>query len=716
MAHAFEQAWYRVAPLRPRLRLHAQTHRQRARGQVWYVVQDHQSGRHFRISTAAHALLSMMDGSRSVADMFDRLARHRGAERPSRGDTVKLLVQLHQADLLTTPLPPDLAELGRRAERQSSGRVWSHLRNPLAVRIPLWDPDRFLSATLPFGRLLGHRLTALAAIAVALTGAVLAGMHWGELASNVADRVFAADNVLLMAVLYPVAKALHEAGHAYAVKLGGGDVHEVGVMLLVLFPVPYVDASASAAFPDAWRRVLVSAAGILIELVLAGLAAIAWVALDPGPARAAALDIMVLCGVSTVLFNANPLLRFDGYYVLADLLGIPNLDTRARRHVASLARSRLLGMAGQPDVVETPGEGPWLVAFGVLSFAYRMVMVVTIGLIVAAKFFVVGAALAIASVAQMLVLPVLRAGRFLLVGVELKGRRRRALLGAGAAASALALLLLAVPLPHALLAPGVVWVPSESIVRAGADGFVTEIEAAPGATVAAGAALFRLEDPVAAAQLDVLAAEVEVQRARFEAVNLIDLVQARLVAEQLARAEAARALARDRFGDLEAVAGRSGRFVVPDAAKLAGRFVRKGQVLGYVLAGDDIEVRAVVSQADLDLVRSRASGGGVDVRLAERLGDVLPGRIIREIPSALDRAPAGALSPDGGGPMLADPSSPGRDRPLERWYEFDIALPDGRTTPRIGGHATARFDLGDEPLGWRLARGARQLLLRTLSL
>ena len=714
MAHAFDRTWYRVAPLRPRLRLHAQTHRQRARGQVWYVVQDHQTGRHFRISVAAHALLSMMDGSRTVGEMFDRLARHVGAERPSHGETVRLLVQLHQADLLATPLPPDLTELDRRADKHARSRIWSQFRNPLAIRLPLWDPDRFLNATMPIGRFLGHPLTLVAALAVVLSGAVLVAMHWHALVGNVADRVFAADNVLLMALLYPVAKALHEAGHAYAVKLGGGDVHEVGVMVLIMFPVPYVDASASAGFPDTWRRVVVSAAGIAMELVLAGLGTIAWVSLEPGPARAAALDIMILCGFSTVLFNANPLLRFDGYYVLSDLIGIPNLDTRARKYLSTLVRRHLLGMPEQPDTVPSSGEAVWLAGFGVLSAIYRIVMVVTIGLIVAAKFFVFGAALAIASAVQTLVLPVLGAARFVLFGRELRAGRFRAMLGVGAGLATLVLLLFVLPVPHALVAPGVVWVPSEAIVRAGADGFISTIETPPGTAVEPGTRLIRLQDPVAAAQLQVLAAETEVQRARFAAVNLIDRVQARLIAEQLVRAEAAYSLARSRYDGLDSMAESRGRFVVPNAETLPGRFVHKGEVLGYVLAGDGIDVRTIVSQADLDQIRGRAPRVGV--RLAEGPNDVLPGRLVREIPSSLDRAPAAALSPEGGGPMLTDPTSPGHERPLDRWYEFDVALSEGRTTPRIGEHAMVRFDLGGEPVAWRMIRGARQVLLRTLDL
>ena len=710
MAQIFDQSWYRVEGLRPRLRLHAQMHRHQVRGVLWYVLQDHQTGRHFRISTAAHALLSLMDGNRTVRSMMDRLSERLGAERPTQAETVQLLVQLHQSDLLTTPLPPDLAELDTRAGKQHSARLWATIRNPLAIRLPLWDPDRFLTRTAPLVAALCRPWMAVLLALLVLAGAVLAAMHGPELAANVADRVFAADNVLLIALLYPLAKVVHEAGHAYAVKLGGGAVHEVGVMLLVFVPMPYVDASASAGMASPGRRIAVSVAGMAAELVMAAVAAVAWVYLPPGAGRAAALDIIVLCGVTTLLFNANPLLRFDGYYVLMDAIGIPNLDTRAKKHVRHLLRRHVLGMSESTGAVENPGEAKWLVGYGILSQVYRVGMVVVIGLLIATRFWGLGVALAAASVLQMMVLPMLKLLRWLATARELRGRRPRALAGAGGLAALGAVLLFGVPVPYGVVAGGVVWVPNEAIVRAGSDGFVAGLMAGEGDEVRAGAPLVLLQDPIAAAQLAVLQAEVAVQEARFNAVNVIDRVQARLTAEQLNRARAAAERMAERSSDLQLVAGRAGRLALLNERGMLGRFVRKGDVLGYVLDDGAVGVRAVVPQAQLDLVRARA--GAVDVRLAEAQAPVRA-TVLGSVPSSLDRPPAPALSPEGGGPMLLDPTSANRDRPLDRWYEFQLQIP-GAGAGRIGAHAAVRFDLGAEPVAFRLWRDLRQLLLRTV--
>ena len=161
---------------------------------------------------------------------------------------------------------------------------------------------------------------------------VLAGVHWPELSENLADRVLAVENLLVMWLCFPVVKFLHELGHAYAVKNGGGEVHEMGIMLLVFTPVPYVDASAASGFRSKWRRALVGAAGMLTEILIAAVFIVVWVAAEPGWLRAIAFNVGLSAGVSTVIFNANPLLRFDGYYILSDLIEVPNLGARGNQY------------------------------------------------------------------------------------------------------------------------------------------------------------------------------------------------------------------------------------------------------------------------------------------------------------------------------------------------------------------------------------------------
>lgn len=710
MSGGLDGSWYRVADLAPRLRAHAQMHRHRYRDRIWYLLQDHHTGRYVRLSPSAHLMLGLMDGTRTLRQIWELAGARLGARRPTRAELLRLLTQLHHGDLLQSALPPDMAELGRRADRQGRGRLLSWVRNPMALRLPLIDPDRMLARTAPALRWIDPRVALLGWLALIGTGLVLAAMHWQALTGNLLDRALSTENVLLLALIYPVAKTLHELGHAYAVALCGGEVHEIGVMLLVLFPVPYVDASSSSGFADHWRRMVVAAAGVMVELALAAVALIAWTWLPPGLPRAAAFSTVLLCGVSTLVFNANPLLRFDGYYVLCDLLQMPNLDTRAKRYLMYLLQRRAFGMHGVESPVESAGEAKWLALYGLIAFVYRLGVTVGVSLLVAGKLFAIGAALAVWAAVQMFALPLLRGLRWLMAGSALGRQRARAQAVTFGGLAVLAALLFAVPLPYATIDQGVVWIPEEAVLRAGADGFVRDVLVPRDAEVAAGQTLLVLDDPVAQAQVDVYAAQLAVAQGRLRQIDMVDRAQAGLERQHVARAAALLAYAERRRGDLALLAGRAGRLVLADPARLVGRFVHKGDLIGYVIGADDLRLHVVVPEDEIDLVRKRTRF--VQVRLTETIGTALPASIVRETPSALEHAPAPALAADGGGPMLLDPTSPNRDRPLDRFYEVELRLDDGPATGLIGGRVYARFDLGREAIAWRLLRAARQTLRR----
>ena len=216
----------------------------------------------------------------------------------------------------------------QRRRRQRAQKIKQYVGNPSALKLPLLDPDRWLSAALPYYRWLFTWVGGLLWLAVVLYGAALGAMHWKALTHNVWDQVFSAGNVLAMALVYPLVKAVHELGHACAVKARGGEVHEIGLMFLLLVPIPYVDASAAAGFADKRWRMLVGAAGILVEL-FGGAGHDRRTQLEPGLGRSVAYNVIILCGVSTLFMNGNPLLRYDGYYVLSDAIEIPNLGQRA---------------------------------------------------------------------------------------------------------------------------------------------------------------------------------------------------------------------------------------------------------------------------------------------------------------------------------------------------------------------------------------------------
>ena len=221
-------SWYRVAGLKPRLRSHVRLHRHRYRGELWYLLQDPATGKVHRFTPAARMIIAAMDGARSVEDLWALAGKRLGEGAPTQDDVIHLLGQLHAADLLSSDVTPDTAELFSRGEREEKARRRRSFANPMAMRFPLWDPDAFLERWRGPIRMIWSRWGALLWIAVVLPALLLVPLHWPDLTSDFSDRVLAIDNLLVLYLVFPLIKALHELGHATATKAGGGEVHDMG--------------------------------------------------------------------------------------------------------------------------------------------------------------------------------------------------------------------------------------------------------------------------------------------------------------------------------------------------------------------------------------------------------------------------------------------------------------------------------------------------------
>ena len=706
-------SWYRLASLRPALKPQARIRRHRFRGEVWYVVQDPASGRFNRLSPAAYQLLGVMDGQRTMDEVWNATLEQLEDDAPGQEEVIRLLSQLHAADLLQCEVSPDSAELFERFARQNRARSGSKWKNPFSIRFPLWNPDRFLVRTLPLVRPLFNGFGALLYCAIVGFGLVLAGVHWPELSENLTDRVLALENLLVMWLCFPVVKLLHELGHAYAVKHWGGEVHEMGIMLLVFTPVPYVDATAASGFRSKWRRALVGAAGMLVEILIAAVFMMIWVAAEPGWLRAVAFNVMLIAGVSTVVFNGNPLLRFDGYYILSDLIEIPNLAARGNQYWRYLLEHYVFRMAQAEPPPATEGERRWLFFYTPAAFVYRIFIAVAIILYIASAWFFIGVVLAIWGAVAMLVLPLVKFAGYMLSIPRTAHTRQRALSISAFVLLLIGAFLLLIPLPLRIQTEGVVWLPEEANVRAGTDGFVRAALVTPGSHVAVNAGLVESYEPEITAELGVIEARIAELEAKFAQQLFAERVQAELTRQELAHEQARYARIVERAGQLIARSAVSGRFVMERPDDLPGRFFRKGELLGYVIQDARRIVRVVVSQDDVDLVRGRLIR--VDVRMAERVETVYPARLIREVPMAKDQLPSAALSSEGGGVIAADPRDPKGGKALTTSFQYDLELPAEVPSISYGGRVYVRFAFEPEPLGRQWYRRIRQVFLAQFS-
>ncbi len=705
--------WVLVARLRPALRQHVRTYPQEYRGERWYVLLDESSGRNLRFNAIAYEFIGRLNGRQTVQQILDQLRRVDGEDALDEDEILLILTQLFALDVLSGGVPASAREFFERHQQDKRVARMRAAMNPLAIKVPLVDPDKFLNRVLPWARPVFGRVGALVWMVVVGLGVILSITSFPALRHAVSLDILAPANLALMIVMFVLIKAVHEFAHAITVKIWGGEVHEMGVTLLVMIPVPFVDASATWGFREKQKRMLVGAVGILAELFIAALALLLWLAVEPGVVKDAALNAFLIASVSTLLFNANPLLKFDGYHVLQDLIEIPNLSTRASRYWLYLIQRYLFGLKGARSPVTARGERPWFLFYGAAAVVYRLVIMLAIVLFLAEEYLFIGVALGCWAVFMQVVMPILRGVKFLYDSPALAGRRSRAGMITAGTVGGIFLLLVLAPVTHTTRAEGVVWVPDQAQLYTGADGFVREVLVKPGTVITAGTAVLQMQAPLLDSQIEVLEARyraLDVQRA---AEYLQYRVQSEITAEEMQAVQAELDLLREQKAALRVASPLGGTFVLPEAQTLVGRYLKKGQLIGYVVSPDRFIVRSVVPQSDIGQVRK--PGTKVEVRLAERIDDPLPAHILRETPSGSTALPSAALGAAGGGEIAVAGGDEGGRTAAEKVFHLDLGLPGTLLIAGVGERAYVRFDHGSEPLALQWWRAARQLLLSRLA-
>lgn len=700
--------WYRVGGLRLRLRPGVSVSRQVVRGMVWHVLTDPSTGRQHRFNEPAYRLIAALDGNRSLDAIWRGLLAQDGDAAPTQPEAIRVVSQAYAAKLLLGQVVGDARGIvkAQRKERQRRDRAAA---NPLAFRLSLWNPDAFLDRTVDYVRpLCGPKARAVGWL-IAFVGLCLLMANGEALARDASLHVGSVRLMMAMWLAWPLLKGLHELAHAFMVKVHGGTVNEIGVTLMVLTPLPYVDATASASFADKRHRVAVAAAGILCEAVLSTAALAAWLVLEPGMLREICLAVVLVGGVSTLLVNGNPLMRYDGYHVLADALELPNLASRSLRWWKTLLQRVLLRQpqARMDDL--SPGEKPWLVAYAPLSWIWRIVLLAVLSLALSAWSVLLGLGLMAAAAWMAVAGPIWRVARWLWRSPEATGVRGRGAIALSAAAVAGLLVLFALPMNDRTQAPGIVWLPDDAFVRLQSDARIEHFLVEDGAQVQAGTPLVRLSNEELLA--DLARVRGQWRTAQIERLQRFDSDAARVaVAEDEIRRLASETQRLQQLADqLTLRAAIAGRVVIQEPQRMIGRWLSQGETVAQVLPPGAARVRALVRNEDVARVRQQP--GVIAVQLAHNRQPAVSATLERGIPRSSRELPSAALGEHAGGPLSTDPADRTGRTAQESRFSFDLRLPEG-VEARVGTRTWVTFDHGATVAADVLLRVWRETFLR----
>ncbi|MDA1015332.1 MAG: HlyD family efflux transporter periplasmic adaptor subunit [Planctomycetota bacterium] len=720
-------------PLRIRAREDLKIQEQWFRGRRFWAIKDPVTLRYFQLRDEEYAIVCMLDGNRSMSDVQLEFDRRFAPERLSLPQLQSFLAMLHQEGLVITETSGQGEFLLDQHQKIRRRKLKALFSNPLAIRFHGIDPERLL-------RWLDARLgwvlspIMLAAVCVLVVVAVLnVAMHFDEFTARLPDFqvFFGVGNVVWLVAVLGIVKVVHELGHGVSCRHFAGECHELGVMLLVFTPCLYCNVSDAWMLPNKWRRIVISMAGIAVEIVLASVCSLLWWFSEPGMFNAMCLNLVFVCSVSTLVFNGNPLLRYDGYYVLSDWLEVPNLREDSQSIVSAGVTGWFTGLDESNPRRAPSGRWSGLVIYAVAAFVYRFLVIGGIlwfvyRILEPHGLQVIAFGLGLLVVAGLVIPYVLRMWRFFL------SSWRRIMWGRFLIRSTMVIGVLAalamIPIPHQIAAPVIIEPADARRVYVTVAGTLQAGTLAAGSQVQTGDELGRLHNA------DVDAEIVRLQGARDLLVVRVQHLEGRRITDrkaedQLVTARKQLAVAEERLEkrtqDRErlilraTVAGTilpppdqpnsknrdelpnwSGSPLDPDNE---GAFLKTGAM--FCLIGDpqSVEARLIVDQSQMEFI---TNGQTVKLHLKQMPGRVLEGTITDIAQVTIDDVPTQLMTHED---LASRRDAGGRHRPVSSSYQLQVRFTDSAPSPFVlGSTGRAKIVVQPRSIGDRMLRYLQQ--------
>ncbi len=689
-------------------------------GQTQYVIKDPVAMRYFRFGPYEYFLLEHLDGKRSIEELKELFEVHFPDQRLEIEDIARFIGQLVQAGLVVVEAPGQGSVLYKRFKKQRFRKRLATWTNILYIKIPIIDPERLLTRMLPYFRWLYARPVVILTILCWFAAAFWVLGHYDEFRARLPTfhAFFNWRNIFYMWAILAVVKVIHEFGHGLTCKYFGGECHEMGLLFLVLAPCMYCDVSDSWLLKNKWHRVAIDAAGIYVELTLASLATFIWWVTPEGLVNTLALSVMFLCSVNTVLFNGNPLLRFDGYYILMDIMEVPNLRQKAQEFFLRLFAKVCLGLPAELDPLLPRSRRVFFVVYAIASYLYRWFIAIVILLFLYRflqpyKLGVISAMLAAASLGTLVAMPFYQVGKYLMQARKVATISWWRLSATLLVATGLVSAFFFVPLPYSVRAMAHIQPAHPQQVWVEVPGILAELAVRNGDRVRRGDLIARLVNYDKQRELLQAEANLRQQELLAKALELhqdpakrAEAVRARQQAQELRKL--VENLRRE-LAMLELRADRDGVVIGAPKPEMLGAYFEQGTLFCQVGDPNQLEARLYVSQTHVSLVRV---GQEVRIKLYSRADDTIEGTI-----AALSKVNTATLptelSNKGGGeiPTTTDPAT-GREVPMETLYVAVVPLDPENLPPYVapGQRGIAKIRVEPTTLAWR----AWRLIRRTL--
>jgi putative peptide zinc metalloprotease protein len=700
-------------------------------GRKYRVIKDPMTLKYYRFEEEEFSILEMLDGNTSLNQLKRRFEKRFAPQRIARQELHRLIGMLYQSSLVVSTAPGQGEELLKRRYEKTRKERKSAFSNILCIRFKGIDPDAILSKVTPYLRWLFTIPAAWLVCALAIGALTLIGVHLEEFQRRLPEfqQFFAFKNWIWLALVLGITKVLHEFGHGIACKRFGGECHEMGVMFLVLTPCLYCNVSDSWMLPNKWHRVAIGAAGMYVEILLASICTYLWWFSQPGMLNYLCLNVMFVCSVSTVLFNANPLMRYDGYYILSDIAEIPNLRQKASTILSRKMSKWFLGLPETDDPF-LPKQNQalfglycmaasvyrWFISLSIMWFLYQVFEPYGLK--------VIGQAIAAMSLFSLVVMPLWQLAKFFYVpGRFEQVKKTRLMLSVGGAVAGIGMLLF-IPLPYQVSCNLQIQPREAASVYVDVPGSLGKVEAHPGQVVSASQTLVQLEDSDSELLLASLRGQYQEMSSRLDSLRNRKLRGDESASMEYANlAKKITSLERE-LGDLEEdvkrltikspIAGtvisaepiynseHEGQLRVWSGTPLqhrnVGAYLAGGVMVCKVGDPKKLDAVLVIDQADIEGIQI---GQDVEFVLAQSPWRTFAGTIEHISERDMEETPA-HMTAKGGGDLMTYVDQSGQERTMSTMYQANVPIDLEDATVLINANGQAKIHAGYRTLGSRL--------------
>ncbi len=573
-------------------------------GQTVFVIEDSLRVKFFQIGAAERDVISRFDGRATIQDIAQSMCQTESEIPVAMGRVQSVGQWLVTNGLAMISGVDNAARIQGHAKSIKQMRFISRL-NPICVRIPMGNPDRVLRKLNPLGEF------AFGPIALVIWTAVVlfAGFRFWHCFSAIEENymgIFAPGEWVWLLLAWVGLKIIHEMGHGLACQRFGGKVGQAGVSLILFTPLAYVDVTSSWRFSNRWHRIITAAGGMYFELFVAALALIAWSLLGNDAAIKSILyKLFLTAGITTLLFNANPLMKFDGYYILSDLLEIPNLYGKGQSWLTGQVQWWVFGWTPK-KLDELPLSLVAIRIYGIFAFGWRLL--ISLSLIIGASVLFHGAGIVLSMIAVLLwfAVPLGVFVKKMCLGTCSRPISRFHLAGSGMALGLSLFLLFGVLSgPNCTSAPAIVRLEHEQNLRAPRDAFIEEICVCDGQTVREGDILVRLQNRMLSLELGALREQIFQSQIRSKvSLQENELAVYQAESKKLEQLQIQLNEKESQHCKLEVRAPFDGIVLARDLGSQQGRFVNAGDPLLTVVESLQPEVIVSVDQADMASVQN----------------------------------------------------------------------------------------------------------------